>query len=984
MANIHGYVHAKQGSSTRTIYTCGFLKDPSCQLFPLPGCSSYKKTTTPSNCATVSTTDCTKCSKCNSNYELHKGECVLTCPDGTYQTGTTCTRCEDHCWKCTSATDCTECATDYTLVDKNCIDKTCDYSGLSLGANQVVYESALEDTCALTGWFDPCRGLQTFWKLSGSTEDQGVLGDGVCATKCESDANCHAWLINPANGKCAFHRTKGLASTSYKCGAAGTSALYGKIKYASLGFPVTDESTSKEYANLAAVAPLCRPVPYLGSVMVVCATGFQAKEPPVDPVPTKTSVGNLATIECQADFGSSTACCDNSGTTVDALLQCGSARPICTGNLAISQYGSCGPVTVVKLDCAGDQTAFAKQVTTALVCEDSDDCATSPCANGGTCADAGNTKFTCTCASGWEGTLCDTDVDDCKTSPCDNGGTCADSGHLSFTCACVDGSGWTGETCRTDVDDCASSPCLNNGVCKDAGTHRFECTCATGFTGRLCDTDIDDCATSPCLNGGTCTDGGTNAYSCVCESGFTGVNCADDVNDCETNHHHGVCHHGGTCIDRGQNLFTCVCVSGYFGPQCQREIDDCETNPCENGVCQDIGLNKYACTCTEGWTGVNCDTDKDDCSPNPCEHGNCKDGGPVVYSCTCDATWTGTNCDTDIDDCTEGICNYGTCTDQLAGKHSCSCKDGWEGDACDKDKDDCAANPCKNGAACTDHGTKSFFCACTGTFQGTTCDSKPDPCDPDPCQGKAKSVCKNGACSCPEGKTGDNCDTDTTCTGFTTDAAACLCDQAALYTYPCCNRDASETECKTTYLASSAVCSSRNSKRSTCAAGTVCYTPGYVISEANCAGSPADCEAKVTCDTANGWAGYPVVSCPLQSGKFRLSGCARAPTQAKDGAPLYLVAPFQRCGSKDCTKCLLGSAKTATTPKACATLCDAASTCAGFIIGNGGTSVETGGHRAHACENMLFCVNRDFPLLTLLVLVLTPRQGCGQADMHTS
>ena len=40
------------------------------------------------------------------------------------------------------------------------------------------------------------------------------------------------------------------------------------------------------------------------------------------------------------------------------------------------------------------------------------------------------------------------DVDECASSPCQNGGTCTD--HVNqYTCACVEG--YTGENCQTSM-----------------------------------------------------------------------------------------------------------------------------------------------------------------------------------------------------------------------------------------------------------------------------------------------------------------------------------------------------------------------------------------------------------------------------------------------------------------------------------------------------------------------------------------------------
>ncbi|XP_078685486.1 uncharacterized protein LOC144918505 [Branchiostoma floridae x Branchiostoma belcheri] len=73
-----------------------------------------------------------------------------------------------------------------------------------------------------------------------------------------------------------------------------------------------------------------------------------------------------------------------------------------------------------------------------------DDCASTPCLNGADCTDGLN-EYSCTCASGFVGTHCETNVDDCDPDPCKNGGTCID-GVDSFTCECA--SGFAGETCE--------------------------------------------------------------------------------------------------------------------------------------------------------------------------------------------------------------------------------------------------------------------------------------------------------------------------------------------------------------------------------------------------------------------------------------------------------------------------------------------------------------------------------------------------------
>ena len=107
---------------------------------------------------------------------------------------------------------------------------------------------------------------------------------------------------------------------------------------------------------------------------------------------------------------------------------------------------------------------------------------------GGTCVpNSLNCATPCNCTAGYSGYLCQTNVNECASNPCANGGSCTD-GVNRFTCTCT--SGFSGTRCQTNVDECANAPCLNGGTCADA-VNSFTCTCPPGIAG-------DFCQTAPC------------------------------------------------------------------------------------------------------------------------------------------------------------------------------------------------------------------------------------------------------------------------------------------------------------------------------------------------------------------------------------------------------------------------------------------------------------------------------------------------------
>ncbi|WAQ94333.1 FBP1-like protein [Mya arenaria] len=216
------------------------------------------------------------------------------------------------------------------------------------------------------------------------------------------------------------------------------------------------------------------------------------------------------------------------------------------------------------------------------------------------------------------------DINECASSPCLNGGLCEDRIN-SYICHCVPG--LTGDRCQSDVNHCLSQPCSNNGVCLD-GLNNFTCVCRPGFTGITCDININECASQPCQNRGICVDE-INGYICICPIGFMGLRCEIsrfcfigvvivyhitllrtttiqiNINECVPT----PCSNNATCVDLAGG-YNCICAPGYTGSCCELDINECASDPCSNGgLCVDL-INSCICICVPGYTGDTCQIGK--------------------------------------------------------------------------------------------------------------------------------------------------------------------------------------------------------------------------------------------------------------------------------------------------------------------------------------------------------------------------------------
>ncbi|XP_017770186.1 PREDICTED: protein crumbs isoform X2 [Nicrophorus vespilloides] len=240
---------------------------------------------------------------------------------------------------------------------------------------------------------------------------------------------------------------------------------------------------------------------------------------------------------------------------------------------------------------------------------DIDECESNPCHNGGTCSDRVG-MFVCECPEKFVGKQCEAlRLITCENQPCKNGSTCQngknDMTQNNFTCHCAEG--MVGDLCDTPYCLVKGQGC-ENGFCNMSSKVPI-CQCQLGFDGKYCEINVDDCVTatgdSPCLNGGVCVDG-VNEYKCNCTGiGYTGMLCETDIDECFENKE--ICGPIRNCTNT-MGSYKCSCNNNMCGNFCNL-VDLCSEKPCGNkGECEAncTEVSDYVCTCSEGWSGKNC------------------------------------------------------------------------------------------------------------------------------------------------------------------------------------------------------------------------------------------------------------------------------------------------------------------------------------------------------------------------------------------
>ena len=197
---------------------------------------------------------------------------------------------------------------------------------------------------------------------------------------------------------------------------------------------------------------------------------------------------------------------------------------------------------------------------------------------GGSCVPLGSCPVPhaeCVIGSAFEFHGCE-DTDECTSQPCLNGGECVESRSCDLGISDSDACGAVGMFSIVCWDgSCVPQPSLD----------AYTCICTGGWGGPQCAVDLDECTSSPCENGGICYDSRAWSTSPVAsELEVFACQASDDV--CSPLGMH-LC--GDSCVPHLRlvpiDSYACGCRAGYEGWSCELDLNECESSPCANGVC---------------------------------------------------------------------------------------------------------------------------------------------------------------------------------------------------------------------------------------------------------------------------------------------------------------------------------------------------------------------------------------------------------------
>ena len=439
------------------------------------------------------------------------------------------------------------------------------------------------------------------------------------------------------------------------------------------------------------------------------------------------STGGTTSTPVDAVFANGASCTANGQCASTHCIDSVCCESTCTGCSACSNAltgladGTCGPVVSGK----NHQSACT------------DETATKPCGNDGTCDGKG------ACRKVGAGQRCA----DSSCSPdgstftpeskCDGNGTClAATPQPCAPYQCV--ATGCAKICTKQSDCDAGNYCnITAGTCATQKTNGATATqtyeCASGIIADrvCCDKDCTGCsACTAALNGqATNTTGTCMAVTAAKAADPHGI-CPAASDPCGmdgTCNGNGGCHYaavGSDCGTPSCNSSTSmltksacssshVCTAGSATP-CDGSRACASASACKTGACSANAECASGYVCTSG----SCESNH--CSPNPCQNGGTCLNAVLGYTCTCATGYGGTNCQTNINECSPNPClNGGTCVDGVAS-YTCNCPTGYTGTRCETNINDCSPNPCQHGGTCVD-GVASHTCNCVNGYGGTNC-----------------------------------------------------------------------------------------------------------------------------------------------------------------------------------------------------------------------------------------------------------------------
>ncbi len=383
----------------------------------------------------------------------------------------------------------------------------------------------------------------------------------------------------------------------------------------------------------------------------------------------------------------------------------------------------------------------------------------------------------CRCDDGWEGADCSTETRHrCTRADCSSHGdpnpAVQDVDNPS-ECVCQCDAGWEGLKCTHSRQD----HCNGHGTPQvDAQGNFTGCSCDAGFLGNECQFS----------NAGTCNNHGTvNAQGvCACNAGWAGARC--QFSNVDTCNNHGTVNAQGVC----------ACNAGWAGATCNVSTactiaDDC------NGNASAVAGDRPRCTCTclPAYQPGDCSIAKHTCTTEDCNNHGTPSPDPQLVdrvedcTCACEAGHAGQRCGTHHDACTTAVDCNGHATavsghrDGGAGC-SCQCETDWMGDSCQIERTRYSGAVECNGrgdpaVVYQDQGNATpCNCSNPAAWSGDTCDIPANPAIP--CTGAGgNNPCVNGStcvdgvdnvagangvfggpiCNCPQGYSGDTCET---------------------------------------------------------------------------------------------------------------------------------------------------------------------------------------------------------------------------------